>query len=773
MFLWLVVIAVRALVILVSLSRSATPGGVSLLNVSLPPGWTVAAVGSLFLFAALALGIAAWQPAFAYYMTADSAGNVDAILGTNLVRWDASGKRTLDVNLALRPFDVTNASHLAPGADGEILVADQDHERVLRISSAGLLSGTISAPQRDETTLMGFVAPLSVVAKGRSVWVLRDGKVMRTDGTLPATVAYDDPKARWASDIAIDSNGAMLIADPGFGRVIRVAAGQTTAIDCLRLGTEYCYPDIVTAAPDGSILTVLRKRWMSNMFVPWLSGLPYGTFRRPNPWMGEMYRLSKDGGQPLLVEVHANGRSLPIFDVTSLPNGAVGVTPLGTQGLYVADPVTGKALRFEDGDLGATLRTADTQARLRTAAPQTLGGFAVLFPIVFGVLGAAAAIRRRSGGAFGPVAGPPMMPTRPIPSQGGYYSQVAQTAPVAPMAAPEPALGFASQRPAARADVTVESAGNVRRRMMWVMVSVMAVSGVFSAGSVWFQLSLLRTSSSRFTLALIPMSIFMMLIPLVLLGYLVWALRKRASYTFAAQGLCGTRGKIIRTWPSVQALTFSGASSISSDAAIVLTGGASPDGPQVLRLSTADLGLEAARQMVPELIARVSPELIDPTLLVLRDFLRSADAEIACQNLDPRAEKAMRSLQFPAIVSALWRRQKESPSLTNTLLLGQALLLSGRYRQSSEMLEPILGSGADPRVVLCAALAAFRGKDEARSAALLGQIVDAENQDVIDAFRRRMRLDPPTQKAPALVVWATAGALILFAGLRMWAAFVR
>jgi hypothetical protein len=365
-----------------------------------------------------------------------------------------------------------------------------------------------------------------------------------------------------------------------------------------------------------------------------------------------------------------------------------------------------------------------------------------------------------------------MIQTRSIPLQSDYYSSAAQAAPVAPSPTPEPiAAGFASQRPAARADLTVESAGNTRRHMMWAMAACMAVVTITGVGNVWFQLSVLRMS--RVALALLPMSVVMMLIPLAFLGYVVWIMRKRVSYTFTAQGLCGSRGKIIRTWSSVQALTFSGASSVSSDASIVLTGGASPDGPLVLRFAIADLGLEAARQMVPELIARVSPELIDPTLLVLRDFLRSADAEIACQNLDSRAEKAMRSLQFPAIVSALQRRQKDSPSLANTLLLGQALLLYGRFRKSAEMLEPILGAGSDPRVVLCAALAAFRSKDEARSAALLDQIIDAENQDVIDAFRRRMRLDPPTQKAPAFVVWATAGAVVLFAGLRMWAVFVR
>lgn len=723
---WLALNALHILSIVVA-SGKGRSGRASLANISLPTGWLVTALVSLGLFVVLMFALLIWNPPRVAHVATDVDGNLYAVFGSQLLRWDSDGRRTLEVDLSRSPFKIETVGHLCAGAEGEVLVADQQRYRVVRISRDGELIGVVPSAGGHEE-LVGSGLPISMVTKGGDTWVLCGGKVERC-GVSSAEVVFSDPEAMWASDIAVQEDGTIVVADPGKGRIVRIG-GQTDVVDCLKLDRPYVYPDVVKARPDGSIVAILRKPWHElPRFHP--AGVPYSGF--PNTWMGDVYVFPAGGGRPEHVEVLCDAKRMGIYDLNPLPDGTYAYMPLNAEGVYVGDVSDGRTSRFEKGDLGATLRKANKQALLKSAGPQSFGGLALLCPIVFGVIGATVAVRRKSD----PMSLPSGRAMQRIPTQAEYYAR--------------------SIRP----DVTIESEWNFFGTSRPLVV-LLALSSVFSIAMMVYLVILLR--GSTIWRALLPMSLLLVAVMIGVSVIMIRAMLSKVKYSFTAQGMAANGSKAVLPWDEVVSATFVHGSPVGN---AILVRRSGPAGASGFTLGLPVLGPTAARQALTELLSRVSPEIVDPSLLVLADLLRRVEAFGASASLGDRATKRLRSMEVATIARTL-RRHDDASTPDVALALGEALFLQRRYRQSVEVLEPLVRIGAYPEAHLCAALASFALRDIERCETLLVELGETTGRDVLDVFRGRMRqpkarLEPFNAHAsPATVIGVVALILYVF-----------
>lgn len=758
--LWLVLFSLMGVTSLVSASGGVRSRGATLANISLPTGWAVAAVGSLAVFAGLAVGFAVWDPPSLNYMAVDSSGRVLGSYGTSLVRWDASGNRDLDVDLAAPPFEVESIGHLAAGENREILIVDEPTRRVLRLGPDGSLISTLAADAPGQTPVRN-ATHISVAGASGAVWILTCGRVTRTDARGVAQVVYEDATARWASDIAVDDDGRVFIADMPNGRILEVGQAGTTAIDCLALGGAYLYPEEVEIASDGTVYSILRKPWQ-DLTKPAIAGARLSQSSEPRTWMGEVYRFETPSSSPKHIATVVDGRPVGVFNLDTLPDGEPVVFPLGVEGVFRLDPSTGFASPLAEGDLGSTLAASDVRVRVKTVAPQTFGGFALLFPILFGVLGATVALRRGRDEAA---------------SAGLRQSSIERPTVPGATAGNEDEVSASDEPPAARAarpPVTVASAGHVRKRSVWIVASSMVPMILIGVANLVFFLP--RIGGSRSAVTLVSFTLLMMLLPAVAIAVLVIATRRPVSYTFTDEAMLDTRGKELVAWESVRRVSLGSATTGSGGPALLVSVGETPFGSKSLPFLVSDLGFGALRTMLAEMLARVSPELIDPMVLVQRDFLNTVSVSGGV-GLDSVTERAVEQLHYPILIKKLRSRHDANPLPENALPLAQVLVMMNRPQEAFALVGTGVQGTTDSRVLLVAGLSAVMCGDQQLGLELLSQVSEPDSRAVLEAFlasvsRPAAAPDPSVRRANvagAIVV----GMLVLLVALQVLLAIAR
>ena len=102
--------------------------------------------------------------------------------------------------------------------------------------------------------------------------------------------------------------------------------------------------------------------------------------------------------------------------------------------------------------------------------------------------------------------------------------------------------------------------------------------------------------------------------------------RRRVSYTFTRDGILSRTGTVVLLWSDVEWMSLRRVSSTMSRSvatSILVFNGQGPAGPRSVPFIISDLGFEATRSMVHELLARLPLDKVDPAMLVLRSWLMS------------------------------------------------------------------------------------------------------------------------------------------------------
>ncbi len=708
----------------------------SALNVALPQGWSVACVGSLALFALLAVAASVWRPAFTYYASVDGAGNHYAVLGDSLVRWDAEGRRTLTVDITEKPFEVSDVQHLCVAPDGGVVLADAGERKLVKVAASGAFVATVAVPV-DRFAGRGRRArtPISVDIVGQDTYVLSGGEVWGIASDGQARSVYADEDARWAEDLAVRPDGGLVLADPGNGRLVQVGQDAARSIECLGWEGDYRYPDVAKVGDDGTIYAVVRKPWqrIMDMHFP---GAPYILGEEPETWMGEIYAFSDDG-PPRHIPVSSGGVPMGVFDLSPMPDGRLSVMALNVEGVFIGDSKGGEFSRLDAGDLGEVLSRADREVRIKSVAPQVFGGLAVAIPLVLGVMGAAQVVRRK--GQVLPAAAAPAVPI---------------------------AMG----------ERVIESAGHGAKGSRW-MVFLPAVAAV-PMGVMVFSMMRTMPASLRGTSAL-------MLVPAaMMIGLSVWMFfskGKPTRYVFDDSGVSVQGGPIAMDWASVVSLSVRRVKSASASVRplLALMGAQTPSGQRSFTFLPEDLGVAAFKQVLRELRSRVSPGLIDPSVLVWSDLADGASAALASGTLGPTAVTALETCSIGDMTKVLEADLERAWSADTALLLGQALYLSGRSGDAARVCGRLAASpGASAPQLLCAGLATFDMGDAPGAAGLLDRIPPHQRMPSVEAFRLRMlepgaRLDPGPAPKANWVISALVVVVILGTLLEVWAMVAR
>jgi hypothetical protein len=364
-----------------------------MLNASLSTGWVAAALGVALLCAGAALGLAAWNVPMPDRLTSDGQGNIYAILGDKVYRWDAQGHESLAADLNTAPSMPTDNSGMRVGADGSVYIADMSTTSVMVFGPDGRYKASLKVKARPYS--MGARQwNIAVAPTAKGPIVLDSGSLAHFDAYGKPTITPVGGKLYFAQDIEQAADGSTFIADTTHGKVLHVNGTTTQTIDCLGLPDGYCYPSEVRVAPNGDVYAIVRKRWgYKGGAAAALSELA-----PPDIWMGRLARIDTAIGQASLVDIRFNGVALSTDSVGFQSSGAIVVSALNQGWLYRVDnpSVSTGAERMTVGELGQRSNVVDRNWRVQSLGPQLFFSLAVVLPIGLGVTGVALGRRRKS-----------------------------------------------------------------------------------------------------------------------------------------------------------------------------------------------------------------------------------------------------------------------------------------------------------------------------------------------------------------------------------------
>jgi hypothetical protein len=189
-----------------------------------------------------------------------TSGQLQVVAGTGIPGWAGDGGPAVDARL-------DTPRSIAVSSDGTIFVGDDGEHRVRAISLAGIITtvaGNGSTPHGQSVGDGGLAvdAPLYVntVAAGpeSSLYIGDPATVRRvsSNGTIRAIIGTSDgrvtldgePTALTPSALAVDTSGALYVADFSPKLIFRAALGNLTTV---APGT-YVSPSGLASAPDGA-----------------------------------------------------------------------------------------------------------------------------------------------------------------------------------------------------------------------------------------------------------------------------------------------------------------------------------------------------------------------------------------------------------------------------------------------------------------------------------------------------------------------------------------
>lgn len=231
------------------------------------------------------------------------------------------------------------ASDAAPTADGGLLIADSGNDRIRAVSPGGTISTVAGGGPLDSEIRDGATATDVHIPGPRIVIPLPDGGFaflagrreavyeVRPDGVLQTLAGTGEPgfsgdggpateaRLQLVSDIAVDAEGRLLIADAGNARVRRVAANGTISTVAGNGSRPYEANGVpatettaqvngISATADGGFLVLgdgrVRKVSPSGILET-LAGIPAPSDCKDQPYSGRQGTIADEslaGGKP-------------------------------------------------------------------------------------------------------------------------------------------------------------------------------------------------------------------------------------------------------------------------------------------------------------------------------------------------------------------------------------------------------------------------------------------------------------------------------------------